>query len=110
MTGHRFGQEDEPHGRYLQHIPDDGNPPPTGWERGTVAFHSPLVVHHDEQDIYGPNGWKARLSRHFGGLTGKRLSKAIAKAGHDAVVTVWPKTGETSEIVDLTMFHRPKPT
>ncbi len=42
------------------------------------------------------------------GLTGKRLSQAIAKAGYDGIVTVKKKDGQpidTSEIVDLRMFH-----
>jgi hypothetical protein len=107
--GVRFGQDLEPHGRYIQH---HSNPDPAGLppnlESGEIEFQNPLVIAHAPDDIYGPNGWKARLSRAHGGLTGKRLSKALAQAGHDGIVTVDPRHGVSSEIVDLTMFHRPK--
>lgn len=103
----KFGQDIEPSGRYLTHnsYPNPQGPPP-GWETGEVAFQNPLVLAHDEQDLYGPKGWKARLSEAFGGLTGKSLSQAVADAGFDGIVTVKPSYGETSEIVDLSMFRR----
>jgi hypothetical protein len=106
--GPRFGQDLEPHGRYIQY---HSNPDPAGLPKnmvsGEIEFKNPLVIAHAPDDIYGPQGWKARLSRAHGGLTGKRLSQALARAGHDGIVTVDPRHRVSSEIVDLTMFHRP---
>jgi hypothetical protein len=99
--GSRFGQDIEPAGRYLLHR-EEGKPP-KGWESGEIHFESPLVLKlTTDEDIYGPNGWKARLSRAFGGKKGKSLSKAILKAGFDGIVTCG--NDDTREIVDLTVI------
>jgi hypothetical protein len=76
------------------------------WEHGDITFQNPLVIRltSDPDTIYGEKGWKAALSRAYGGKTGIELSRAIVADGHDGVVTVWVQDGEpseTREIVDL---------
>ena len=104
--GARFGQDIEPAGRYISHRTTTADLPPehrlatgevvTAWEAGDVAFENPLVIEHgDTRD------WKARLSAAYDGKTGKELSEAIRRDGHDGVVTVNTEKGFTSEIVDL---------
>jgi len=117
--GSRFGQDIEPHGRYvlLGHLGQPGTID-EGWGNkvttihDTVHFRSPLVLHHGGTGS-GPGGWKRRLSDAYGGKTGKALSRAVAKGGYDAVVTVdtygRDKKKTISEIVDLTSFpFKPK--
>jgi hypothetical protein len=102
--GARFGQDIEPHGRYLLHnMP--GQTPPRGWEIGTVTFKSPLVIplSGDPDAIYGPLGWKARL-RDVTGKKGASLSRYLAQI-FDGIVTV-DVDGNTSEIVDLKSFRK----
>lgn len=94
----RFGQNLEPNGRYMNH--SDGFIP-EGWEHGTITFTDPLVIEWGTTSS-DPKGWKYRLSQHFGGRTGKNLSRRIAKEGYDGIVTV--DRDHTSEIVDLTMY------
>jgi len=105
--GARFGQDLEPHGRYIQH---HTHPDPAGLPKnlvsGEISFQKPLVLANDPEDLYGQNGWKARLSRHYGGLKGKRLTQALVRDGYDGIVTVDPRHGNSSEMVDLTMFHK----
>ena len=103
-VGSTFGQDIEPHGRYLLHDYDPKRKPPRGWHTGTITFRSPLVIalSGDPDKIYGPAGWKARLSD----ATGKRgaaLSRHLAKT-YDGIVTV-DETGSTSEIIDLSRFR-----
>lgn len=98
-----YGQDIEPHGRYLLHDPDPKRPPDRGWEKGMVTFRSPLVIPltGDPNSIYGPDGWKARLVA----ATKKRgaaLSRYLAKT-FDGIVTV--DSHGTSEIVDLARFR-----
>lgn len=104
--GARFGQDLEPHGRYVQY---HSHPDPAGLapnlQSGYVEFRNPLVLYHHPTDIYGPDGWKSRLSRAYGGKVGKRLTNSLVKDGYDGVVTVDPRYNVSSEIVDLTMFH-----
>ena len=101
--GSRFGQDIEPAGRYLSHktsfisVEDGQKLGDMVVEAGNLRFRNPLVL---SWVGYGENGWKARLSRFFGGKKKKSLSKAVRKAGYDGIVTV--HHGETSEIVDLT--------
>lgn len=65
--GARFGQDLEPHGRYLQyHSHPDPKGLPPNMQSGEIEFQNPLVLAHAPDDIYGPNGWKARLSRASG--------------------------------------------
>jgi len=99
--GATFGQDIEPHGRYLLHSDD----PPRGWQTGIVTFRSPLVVKlsGDPAAIYGPTGWKARL-RDATGKKGAALSRHLAKT-YDGIVTV-DEQGSTTEIVDLSPFRR----
>lgn len=100
--GGTYGQDVEPHGRYLTY--HDG-PKPDGdrWEAGEVSFKNPL--HMDFGGGYGDeSNWKHQLSRQFGGKKGKALSRAVVRAGHDAIIT-HDEYGP-SEIVDLTSFRR----
>lgn len=111
----QFQQWLEPAGRYLLHNPNPGQLP-RGWERGVAHFRNPLVVPLNsvpDERIYGEHSWKAELHRAFG-KTGKSLSRALAKKGYDAVVTVTlgprGKPIDTREIVDLTMWHQSEAT
>jgi GNAT superfamily N-acetyltransferase len=96
----RYGQRIEPAGRYLQ-MADRSSTAFGTWVLGVVTFRSPIVMEHVSTTAV-PEGWKARLSKAFGGKVGKGLSQAIVKAGFDAIVTVSGE--EPSEMVDLTMF------
>lgn len=98
--GARFGQDIEPSGKYMnvgdsKQISDQMDyfkkQGVKGYETGTVEFKKPLVVEWD--------GWKQKLSQKYGGLTGKDLSKAIAKDGYDGIVTM--DKGVPSEVVSL---------
>lgn len=106
--GATYGQDIEPAGRYMLHRGPVVARAPVGWEVGEVKFKTPLVLHLtlDKDRIYGPTGWKARLRDHYR-LTGEALSRELAGAGFDGIVTV-DNHGETREIVDLTAFHTPR--
>lgn len=106
MKNGEFGTDIEPAGRYLLH--NSANVAARGnWITGKVEFKKPLVLALSlDDDIYGPNGWKARLSQAYGGKKGKALSKALAKDGYDGIVTT-VGDNETREIVDLASFHNP---
>jgi hypothetical protein len=103
--GATYGQDIEPAGRYMLHNEDPGDTP--GWVSGSIKFNSPLVLKLTMGgSAYGPKGWKARLSRYYGGKKGKALSKAIGRDGYDGIVTIDDgKFRGTAEIVDLTQ-HR----
>jgi hypothetical protein len=107
----RYQQRIDPAGRYIVHNPDPGRLPPD-WEKGAVRFEHPLVI-SPRNPIYDENSRKVRLSRRFGGKTGKALSLAIRRAGYDGVVTVTLdgrcRPIDTREIVDLTMYPSPLP-
>jgi hypothetical protein len=114
FLGSRFGQDIEPAGRYL--LEDDHGAhehPQDGWEYGWVEFDSPLVIPFTaapDEPHYGPAGWKATLSRAYGGKTGRALTKAIRADGYDSIVTVWLQGGRpsyTKEIVDLGVVSNP---
>ena len=113
--GARFQQDIEPAGRYMVHVDrrNWGDPLP-GQERGTHRFNRPLVLAFtlDPETLYGPTSWKARLRELFK-AKGKALSRKLAAAGYDGIVTVWLVRGvgsHTKEIVDLTMFtHKQNP-
>lgn len=98
--GPRFGQDIEPAGRYLLHNEDPGDLA-RGWETGLVSLTSPLVVPltGDPSAIYGPEGWKARLSAATG-KRGRALSADLIRRGYDGIVTV-DQDGYTREIVLL---------
>lgn len=104
QIGKTFGQDIEPHGRYLLHNHDPKREPPHGWQTGTITFRSPLVIalSGDPDKIYGPKGWKARL-RDATGKRGAALSRHLAKT-YDGIVTV-DDTGAASEIIDLSRFR-----
>jgi hypothetical protein len=94
--GSEFGQDIEPHGRYLLQAHPTAKPT-DNWEMGTVSFQNPLVI--DFGGSTGHSGWKGRLEAYYK-KKGKALSRAIRKDGYDAIVTV--EDGYTVEIVDLT--------
>lgn len=103
-----FAQSIEPSGRYMikDDMPDrDLNP---GWERGEITFTQPLYIEWGDinEGYHHEDNWKQRLSRHYGGKTGKELSLALRREGFDAIVT-HDKYG-TSEIIDLTHLPSPK--
>lgn len=96
----RFDRHVEPAGRYIVNVADDFDQ--SGWEVEEVTFNKPL---HLELGDYGdPSSWKLRLSEHYGGSSGKKLSKDLAKDGYDGIVTS-DKYG-FSEIVDLRFLHK----
>lgn len=80
-----YGQNIEPSGEYMNL--DASTPlaaPNEKWESGTISFKNPLFIEHKDSSS---NGWKKDLSERFGGKTGKSLSNAVMKAGHDAIIT-----------------------
>jgi hypothetical protein len=113
--GSQFGQDIEPAGTFM--LVDDydaWNDPGAqvgGWVFFVQRFTSPLVIAMVADDdpmapIYGPTGWKQRLSEAYGGATGVELSEAILASGHDGVVTVGPAPNDVREVVDLTKLPR----
>lgn len=102
----QFQQRIDPAGRYMLHRWPGGIELPRGWESGTITFHHPLVLKLtlDPDRIYGPESWKALLSKHYRAKK-LALSHALRRAGYDGIVTVtYDRAGNasTSEIVDLT--------
>lgn len=96
--GRAYGQDIEPHGRYLSYHAGD-KPEGDRWETGEVSFQNPL--HLDFGGNYGdPSNWKNQLSQQHGGKRGKALSRAVVKSGHDGIIT--HDGYGPSEIVDLT--------
>jgi hypothetical protein len=98
--GATFGQDVEPAGRYVTQGTMQPHLDASEWDSGVVTFENPLRLPFGDDDYTSPDNWKRRLSREYGGKTGKALSQAIRADGHDAIVT-WDKYG-TSEIVDIT--------
>lgn len=94
--GTRMGQNLEPSGKYVNLLEKGQTSIPQGWEQGKVNFKKPLVV---DWGGAGENGWKGKLSNKYGGLTGKDLSKAIAKDGYDGIITM--DKGIPQEVVSL---------
>ncbi len=103
--GAKFGQDVEPSGFYVQHVPESDRPLPRGWSRGTAVLKHPLVLieSFDPHAIYGPTGWKAML--HAATKKNSRvLSRYLMSLGFDSIVPVRSdaKRGETTtEIVVL---------
>jgi ADP-ribose pyrophosphatase YjhB (NUDIX family) len=103
MPGDVYGQDIEPHGRYMTVRSQPGNYVDNErmkWEFGQHRFENPL--HLDAE------GWKQHLSDMHGGKTGRELSQAVRDAGHDGIVTheTWRGQRTPGEIVDLTGFKR----
>jgi 8-oxo-dGTP pyrophosphatase MutT (NUDIX family) len=101
--GAAYGQDIEPHGRYMTVREPKGNYVDSDrmkWEFGQRRFENPL--HLDAE------GWKQGLSEAHGGKTGRELSQAVRDAGHDGIVTHVTHRGRSfpDEIVDLTGFKR----
>jgi hypothetical protein len=97
-AGSRFGQDIEPHGRYLVEAGPNAKPDER-WEKGSVTFqnpkHIPFGGGYQEE-----SNWKHQLSKEHGGKKGRELSQAVRDAGHDGIIT--HDDYGTSEIVDLT--------
>lgn len=112
--GSTYQQDIEPAGRYMIQKEVDQVLP--GWESGSISFNKPLVVPFNTTPFngYDETSWKAQLSKAYGGLTGKKLSQALARDGYDGIVTVSLGTGgkpyDTREIIDLTSFHPKRET
>lgn len=87
--GSLYGQDIEPAGKYvlLGHHGPSGFFREAGWnivvQQDEAALESPLVMRFGE----GTRDWKEHLVRAVG-ATGKRLAKALRKAGFDGVVTL----------------------
>jgi 8-oxo-dGTP diphosphatase len=102
--GEMYAQHVEPHGRYLvEREPGDTFEKDPRWETGEVTFSNPLHVPFGG-GYQEPSNWKHELSRRYDGRTGRSLSRAVARDGHDAIIT-HGEDGGTSEIVDLSSFH-----
>lgn len=95
-----FNRGYEPSGEYVISIDEFPSEKQNGYEYGTITFNNPLVIANDSLN------WKKALSDSFGGLTGKKLSRAIINAGYDGVVTTDGKY--TSEILNLQTFNEAK--
>ena len=104
--GSRFGQDIEPHGKYISPIDNENHPlakeQPEKYETGIIHFKNPLVIKSDEND---PTvGWKKKLSLAYSGKKKHHLSRAIANDGYDGIITT-NKYGP-SETVSLQDLHR----
>lgn len=97
--GATFGQDVEPAGRYVTQGTMQPHLDAKEWDSGVVTFENPLRLPFGDDDYTSPDNWKRKLSREYGGKTGKVLSQAIRADGHDAIIT-WDRYG-TSEIVDI---------
>jgi 2'-5' RNA ligase len=97
-AGSRFGQDVEPHGRYLVEAGPNAKSDER-WEKGSVTFQNPKHIPFGggyQED----SNWKHQLSKEHGGKRGSELSQAVRDAGHDGIIT--HDDYGTSEIVDLT--------
>lgn len=99
--GSRYGQDIEPHGRYVSQGPYGGQPDDSRWEQGEVTFQRPLRMHFGGGYEESTN-WKRQLSDRYSGKTGRELSQAIRDDGYDGIMT-HDEYGP-SETVDLTGF------
>lgn len=82
--GSTYGQNIEPAGEYMSMDTMQGKHKIDGYEYGTIQFKKPLVLEHINTS---DTGWKKTVSDMYGGLTGKKLTKALIKDGYDAIVT-----------------------
>lgn len=106
--GNRYGQDIEPHGRYISMRPENRDAEtldPKRHETGTVTFQNPLHIPFGGGYAEDSN-WKRQLSQRFDNKTGKDLSDAVRAAGHDAIMT--HDDYGPDEIVDLTTKQRPR--
>lgn len=94
-----FGQDIEPTGNYITYNDHRFKIEAENFYYGVISFKNPLVV--DFVDTTS-NGWKKTVSNMFNGKKKRNLSKAIIKAGYDAIITI--DGNNFSEIVDLTTF------
>jgi hypothetical protein len=85
--GSTYGQDIEPAGKYINIVDNPSTPTPEGgnYVRGTAIIKKPLVL--DEGDSVDTVAWKQKLSKRYGGKTGKELTDAIIKDGYDAIIT-----------------------
>lgn len=94
--GSRFGQDIEPHGKYILEKTkgSDYERFPERWETGTITFKNPLVI-----KIENTVQWKKDLVKATG-KKGKKLTDFLIDEGYDGIVTVY-EDGNTSEIIRL---------
>lgn len=97
--GATYGQDIEPHGRYLSQAEPGGTYPADLYETGEVTFARPLRIPFGG-GYSDPDNWKRELSRRYAGKRGRALSEALVADGYDAIITS-DKYG-TCEVVDLT--------
>jgi len=86
-----FQQNIEPSGMYVTHVGRNGasHARSLGLEVGRMRFNRPLVIAESTGDrLYGPDSWKAELSRRNDGKTGRALTRALVAQGYDGIVTV----------------------
>ena len=88
--GSEFGQDIEPHGRYVT-VKYDGAEPVPGWETFDAELQNPLVIEGEDT-----RDWKRKLADQYG-KTGADLTRELQFAGHDGVITILD--GEVAEIV-----------
>jgi hypothetical protein len=105
--GALYGQDIEPAGRYMITRLATEYPLSPPWQALSVSFRCPLViklVSSSDEPTYGPQGWKARLLRHYH-RAGRELSLALLREGWDGIVTVGVGPDgapvDTREIIDL---------
>ena len=99
--GDTYGQDIEPHGKYVTHL-EPGREPSDGFEQGDMEFSNPLTIAWGSGGYKDPDNWKQILSRQYQ-KTGEELSRAIARDGYDGIITL-SERGEPLEIIDLRMF------
>ena len=97
-----YGRGYEPSGRFVSIVSENYEPyEGSNIITGELTFRNPLVVDNDGLK------WKKALSEQYGGKTGKKLSKALIKAGYDGIITT--EDGRyITESVDLTTFDESK--
>jgi len=96
--GTLYAQDIEPSGEYMNYYdPSWGVVNNKNLIYGIITFNNPLVLPHITT---AHGGWKTTLTNMFGGLVGKRLSRAVLKKGYDGIITV-DDTGEITEVVNL---------
>lgn len=79
--GDRFGQDVEVSGKYVTEF--EGYLPPN-YEKGTLTLRNPLVITVTDDTLIE---YKRTLSKKYGGLKGKELTKKLQSLGYDGLVT-----------------------
>jgi len=113
QRGAEFGQDIEPAGQYINIRYDDKQLNP-GMEAGVYELKNPMVI---ENPTGSTVDWKKQLSKEYGGLTGKELTKALKRDGYDGIITKdvgitdrGRKRQEGGEISESIIFNPKKAT